>query len=454
MTTQNRLLEFEDKRYVWHPFTQMEDYEHEIPLIVKEGSGVHLWDIYGRRYIDGVSSLWVNVHGHRKKEIDRAIIDQLKLIAHSTLLGLSNIPAITLAKRLVEITPEGLEKVFYSDSGSEGVEIALKIALQYWRQIDDTSGKKTKFISFENAYHGDTVGAVSVGKIPLFHGIYKPLLFDTITTPSPYCYRCSYGNTKEECGGECLKRLEEILKNESETVTGLIEEPLVQGASGMLKAPKTFLSQIRALCSKYNVLMIADEVATGFGRTGKMWACEHEDVSPDIMIIAKGLTGGYLPLAATLTTQEIYNAFCGEYGQKKTFYHGHTYTGNQLCCAAALANLDVFKNEHVVEKLFPKIKALRKGLMRFAKLRHVGDVRLCGFMVGIELVKDKKTKESFLMEEKMGHNVIMEARKNRVILRPLGDVIVLMPPLSITLSELKDLLDVTYNAINKVTKSS
>ncbi len=451
MNKENRLLEFEDQRYLWHPFTQMKEYESEMPLIFEEGEGVYLRDIYGKRYLDGISSLWVNVHGHRRKEIDRAVGEQLKKIAHSTLLGISNVPAIKLARRLVEITPAGLEKVFYSDSGSEGVEIALKIAYQYWQQKGDRGKGKTKFISLENAYHGDTIGAVSVGKIPLFHQVYRSLLFETISAPSPYCYRCPCGKEQDSCGRECVKKLKDILAQNAEQVAGLIIEPLMQGAAGMLKAPFGFLAEVRELCSKYNVLLIADEVATGFGRTGKMFACEHEEVSPDLMVVAKGLTGGYLPLAATLATKDVYGAFLGEYAEQKTFFHGHTYTGNQLCCAAALASLDIFESDRVIDHLQPKIEQLSKGLERFVRLPHVGDVRQCGFMVGIELVRDKNTKEPYRWDERIGHKVIMEARKQGVLLRPLGNVIVLMPPLVINQKELKELLDVTYDSVKKVT---
>jgi adenosylmethionine-8-amino-7-oxononanoate aminotransferase len=451
MNKENRLLEFEDQRYVWHPFTQMQEYEGEIPLIFAEGEGVYLRDIYGKRFLDGISSLWVNVHGHRRKEIDRAIADQLKKLAHSTLLGSSNVPAVKLAKRLVDITPEGLEKVFYSDSGSEGIEIALKIAYQYWQQKGKEWRGKTKFISLENAYHGDTVGAVSVGKIPLFHQVYRPLLFETITAPSPYCYRCPYGKEPGSCGRECVRKLKDILEEHAAQVAGFVIEPLMQGAAGMLKAPRGFLREVRELCAKHRVLMIADEVATGFGRTGAMFACGHEDVTPDLMVVAKGLTGGYLPLAATLATKEVYSAFLGEYAEQKTFFHGHTYTGNQLCCAAALACLDIFKNDRVIDHLHPKIGQLGKGLERFVRLPHVGDVRQCGFMVGIELVRDKKTREPYRWEERVGHKVIMEARKLGVLLRPLGNVVVLMPPLVINQKELKELLDATYDSIRKVT---
>lgn len=434
-----------DRLFIWHPYTQMKDYEKEEPLIIEEGKGSYLKDIDGKWYLDGISSLWVTLHGHRNKEIDAALIKQINKIAHSTLLGLGNVPSIELAKRLVEITPEGLCKVFYSDNGSTAVEIALKIAFQYWQ--NKGKREKTKFISFVNAYHGDTIGAVSVGDIELFGQIFTPLCFEVLKVKAPYCYRCRLGLNYPACQIKCIEELENVLARHHSEVAGLILEPLVQGAAGMITQPEGFLKKVRRLCTKYQVLMIADEVATGFGRTGKMFACEWEDVSPDILCLAKSITAGYLPLAVTITTEEIYNAFLGEYKEKKTFFHGHTYTGNPLACACAITNLNLLTKKGVFSTLNRKIKYLSEGLERFRELEHVGDIRQKGFMVGIELVKNKKTKLAYQFEEKMGIKVIKEARKHGVILRPLGNVIVLMPPLNITQKELKILLDVTYLSI-------
>jgi len=323
-------LEADDKRYVWHPFTQMKDYLEEQPLIIEKGKGSFLWDIHGNRYLDGISSLWVTVHGHCREEIDNAIVEQVKMVSHSTLLGLTHPPAIALAGKLVEITPEGLNKVFYSDSGSTAVEIGLKMAFQYRLQKSDGASSKKRFISLRNAYHGDTVGAVSVGGIDLFHQIYRPLLFDSPKVESPYCYRCNLERTYPSCNMECLGHAEMVMEKHCHETAALIIEPLVQGAAGMLISPPGYLKGIKELCTKYNILMIADEVAVGFGRTGKMFACEHEDVIPDILILGKGITGGYLPLAATIVTDEIYSAFLGEYDEFKAFFHGHTYTGNPV----------------------------------------------------------------------------------------------------------------------------
>ena len=446
-------LELDDKRHIWHPFTQMKDYIQEKPLIIERGEGSFLWDIYGNKYLDGISSLWVTVHGHCREEITHAITEQVKKVSHTTLLGLSHPPAIELAKRLAQITPKGLNKVFYSDSGATAVEIALKMAFQYWLQKSNGYSDRKKFVSLKNAYHGDTIGAVSVGGIDLFHKTYQPLLFDSLKGESPYCYRCNLGKTYPSCDLGCLTQIEDVIKKHHHETSALIIEPLVQGASGMLVSPPGYLKGIRELCTRYNILMIADEVAVGFGRTGKMFACEHEDVAPDILTLGKGITGGYLPLAATITTDEIYNAFLGEYDELKTFFHGHTYTGNPVACAAALASLDVFEKDRTIIEIQKKIGFLEKGLKRFWDLKHVGDVRQKGFMVGIELVLNKDSKEPFPSQNKTGIKVIMEARRRGVILRPLGDVIVLMPPLSVTLQELDELLKVTFDSIRSVTEN-
>jgi adenosylmethionine-8-amino-7-oxononanoate aminotransferase len=432
----------------------MKDWEKDAPIIIESGKGAILTDIRGKKYIDGVSSLWVTVHGHRKKEIDQAIAKQLKKISHSTLLGLSNVPAIMLAEKLIEIAPHGLAKVFYSDSGSTAVEIALKIAFQYWHQRGPEYQRKTGFISLAGAYHGDTVGSVSVGGIDLFHSLYKPLLFHARRIDSPHCYRCTYGLTYPECQKTCFMHAERTIQKYASVTAALIIEPLVQGAAGMLIQPPGFVKRIRDLCTRNNILMIADEVATGFGRTGKMFACEHEQVSPDILCTAKGISGGYLPLAATLTTEEIYRGFLGEYGEFKTFFHGHTYTGNPLACAASLANIDLFRKEKTLARLQPKIAYLKKELTLFSELRHVGNIRQKGFMVGIELVKDRATKMPYQPVDKIGARTVLECRKRGLIIRPLGDVIVLMPPLSISLKELKQMVQIVFTSIKLVTESS
>jgi adenosylmethionine-8-amino-7-oxononanoate aminotransferase len=430
----------------------MQDYVQEEPLIIESGSGCTLRDIGGKEYLDGVSSLWTNVHGHRKAEIDAAIMEQLGKIAHSTLLGLSNVPAIRCAKKLVAIAPEGLRKVFYSDNGSTAVEVALKMAFQYHRQARSGSPQKTKFITLANAYHGDTIGSVSLGGIDLFHATYRQLLFHSLKAASPYCYRCPFGKTYPDCKTACLSQMEALMEEHAPEVAALVIEPLVQGAAGMIVQPPGYLKGVRELCTRHNIIMIADEVAVGFGRTGRMFACEHEHVRPDIMAVAKGITGGYLPLAATLTTEKIYEGFLGNYEEFKTLFHGHTYTGNPLACAAAVANMEIFAAESTVDKLQAKIARLQERLEEIKLLKHVGEIRQRGFMVGIELVADRGSREEFLPGAKIGHQVTLAARKRGLIIRPLGNVIVLMPPLSITSEELDRLCDITADSIREVTE--
>ncbi len=439
-----------DKKYIWHPFTQMKEWRQDDPVVIERGEGNYLFDTKGRRYLDGVSSLWCNIHGHRVGILDQAIKNQLEKIAHSTFLGLSNVPAIELSKKLIELAPRGLSKVFYSDSGSASVEVAIKMAYQYWHL--EGFPRKKRFLKLNNAYHGDTLGSVSVGGIKLFHEAYYPLLFKTLRAAAPYDYRDSFKGSEREYAAYCADKVEKVLKKSHREICALIVEPLMQGAAGMLKQPKGYLSLVRGLTKKYNVLLIADEVATGFGRTGKMFACEHEKVSPDFLCLAKGITAGYLPLSATLTTDKIYNAFLGAYGDFKAFFHGHTYSANPLACAVANANLKLFRKEKTLEKLQPKIKLLSRELEKIRHLSHVGEVRQAGFMVGIELVKDQGTKEPYVLAEKRGFEVARLARQRGVMIRPLGNVVVLMPPLSIRPQELKTLCQVIYDGVKKATE--
>jgi adenosylmethionine-8-amino-7-oxononanoate aminotransferase len=439
-----------DQRYLWHPFTQMSEWSASDPLIIESAEGNYLIDIHGRRYFDGVSSLWVTVHGHRKAEIDDAIRAQLERVAHSTLLGLSNVPAVELAEKLVGIAPPGLARVFYSDSGSTSVEIALKIAYQYWAQVGRP--EKRRFAALSNAYHGDTIGSVSVGGIDLFHQIFRGLLFDAFHVPSPYWYRFADAPDPRTCRDLCLAELERTLIEHAHEIAAFVVEPLVQGAAGMLIQPAGYLKRAAELCRKHDVLLICDEVASGFGRTGTLFACTQEGVAPDILCVAKGLTGGYLPLAATLTTDRIYQAFLGRHADRRTFFHGHTYTGNPLACAAALASIDLFERERVLERLAPRIDLL-DDLLRaeIGPLSHVGEIRQRGFMVGIELVADRETRAEYPYEMAIGARVCRTVRDHGVILRPLGSVIVLMPPLSTTDDELRMLVNATAKSIRAET---
>ena len=420
-------LAADDRTYLWHPFTQQQGWHDEEAPIIERGDGVWLWDVEGRRYLDGVSSLWCNVHGHRHPAIDIAIRDQLDKVAHSTMLGLTHGPAIELAKRLVAIAPPGLQRVFYSDSGSTAAEIALKMAFQFWQQRGGADARRTKFVTLKNAYHGDTIGSVSVGGIDLFHATYRPLLFETLAAEP--------GDAGD---------MERLLRENDGEVAAVVVEPLVQGAAGILTHPDGYLRAVRDLCDRHGVLLIVDEVATGFGRTGRMFACEHEDVAPDLMCLAKGITGGYLPLAATLATERVYEGFLGEHQEFRTFFHGHTYTGNPLACAAAIATLNVFEQEDTIARLQPKIELLEKLLRRVKAIPTVREVRQRGLMVGIEL-------EEFPLAARMGHQVTLAARERGAIVRPLGDVVVLMPPLAIESADLRLLVDVTVESIEVAT---
>jgi adenosylmethionine-8-amino-7-oxononanoate transaminase/dethiobiotin synthase len=446
----NNLAE-RDKKYLWHPFTQMKDWVKEDPVIIERGKGSYLYDTLGNQYLDGNSSYWVNVHGHRKREIDEAVVRQIGKVAHSTFLGLSNVPAIELSEKLIKIVPDGLKRVFYSDNGSTAVEAGLKMAFQYWQQKGRDFRKKRKFIAFKNAYHGDTVGAVSIGGIDLFHSVFKPLLFDVIFAPSPYCYRCPLEKKYPECSLACAGELERIAEENRDTAAAIIIEPKVMMPGGIITAPEGFLKRVRDICAKYNILMIADEVAVGFGRTGKMFACEHENAPPDILLLSKSLTGGYMPLAATITTEEIYEGFLGEYSEFRTFFHGHTYTGNPLACSAAIANLDLFEKERILDSLQDKILFLKDELIKFSDLDHVGDVRQCGLITGIEIVLDKGTKEPYPLEEKMGIQIAKEARDRGLIIRPIGNVVILVPPLSSKKDEIHKMAEIIYDAIEVVT---
>src|SRR3954468_9003878 len=377
-------LALDDLRHLWHPFTQQQGWEQEGPLIVEQADRCELIDVDGRRYIDGVSSLGCNLHGHRHPVLDIAVHEQLDRMAHSTMLGLSHPPAIELARRLVELAPPGLQRVFYSDSGSTAAEIAVKMAFQYWQQRGGDDARQTRFVGPREAYHGDPIGSVSVGGIDLFHSMYRPLLFDAL--------KAEPGDPADMEGG---------LAEHAGEVAAVVGEPLVQGAAGMLMQPNGYLREVRELCDRHGVLMICDEVAVGFGRTGRMFACEHEGVTPDLLCVAKGITGGYLPLAATLATERIYEGFLGEHQDFRTFFHGHTYTGNPLACAAAIATLNVFEQEDTIGKLQPKIELLERLLEPVGAMPAVAEVRRRGFMVGIEL-------EGFPVDARMGHRVTME----------------------------------------------
>lgn len=435
-----------DREHVWHAFTQMQDYE---PLIVTHASGCVLTDIEGRELIDGVSSVWCNIHGHQHPIIDSAIREQLNKVAHVTSLGMSNPTTIELARRLAEITPDGLEHTFFSGDGASSVEVALKMAFQYWHQREDPRPQKNTYIALGSAYHGDTLGSVSVGGVARFHEMFEPLLFNVIRVENPNTYRLPEGVSATDATAYYLDKLESTLATHHQQVAAMVIEPLVQGAAGLIMQPEGYLRGVRELTRKYDVLLIADEVAVGFGRTGKMFACEHESVSPDIMCLAKGLTGGYLAMSATIATTEIWNAFLGS--GLKTFYHGHTYAGNPLAAAAALATLDIFHDEATLENVATRSQELREALeTRIASHPLVGNIRQRGLIAAIELVADKATKDPLNATLGTGYKVCQAALDKGVWLRPLRDTLVIMPPLSINQQQLQQIVDAVDYGLNQL----
>ena len=437
-----------DRNVLWHPFTQHAAWGDEEFPVIERAEGSWLVDLDGRRYLDGVSSMWCTATGHRNPRVVRALRRQLATLDHATFLGLTNRPAIELAEKLLAKAPRGLARVFYSDNGSTAVEIALKMAVQYWRQSG--RGSRTTFVSLGEAYHGDTAGAMSVGGVDVFLEAYRPLLFPTLRSPTTYSYRCPKATTLEACASHCVDDLRALLERRSDEVAGVVMEPVVQGAGGMIVQPPGFVKAVEELCRRHDVFLILDEVMTGFGRTGTFFACEQDGVRPDLMAVSKGLTGGFLPLAATLATRRIFEGFLGEVRDRRALYHGHTYTGNPLGCAAALGTLESFEKDRILEKLPPKIEALRRGLEPLERHPRVGEIRQRGLLAGIELVSSKTTRESFRYEDRTGHRVILEARRRGAILRPLADVIVVMPPLTASRAELRALTDITVDSIRAV----
>ena len=451
-TEERQVLLDADRSALWKPFTQMAGYVEGEPLILREGRGNWLRDIDGRVFLDGVSSLWVSVHGHSHPTIVRRVREQLDTLDHATMLGPSTLPAVQLAEKLVKIAPGHghLSRVFYSDSGSTAVEIAVKMAYQYFAQHrDESQRKRNVFVTLSGAYHGDTLGSVSVGGIDLFHQIYAPLLFSTRQAPGPDPYHRAFGEDPVAHEAACLRALELIFEEESGKVAALVMEPLMQGASGMLRHSVDFLRSAAALAREHGALLIIDEVATGFGRSGRMFACDVAGVVPDLLCMAKGISGGVLPLAATLASEQIYEGFLGDYTEYRTFFHGHSYTGNPLACAAALASLEVFEEERTLERLAPRIEQLESWLNRLNTHPHVGSIRRLGVMVGIELVANKRTGTPFDAGLRVGNRVIEAALNHGLLIRPLGDVVVLMPTLAITEDELNFLCTTVERSINE-----
>ena len=446
--TNHEKLQQKDLKYIWHPCSQMKDYEKFPPIVIKSGKGVYLKDVEGREYIDAVSSWWVNLFGHSNTRINEALYRQVNNLEHVIFANFSHEPAIELSERIVKLLPEGLSKVFFSDNGSSAVEIALKMSFQYHQQIGKS--EKTKFVALSDAYHGETLGALSVSGVDLYNEIYKPLLLDTKRVTGPDCYRCEFDKKREDCNAECFRYMkQEIEKNHSE-ISAVIIEPMVQCAAGMKMYSSEYLKKLRKICDQFDINLIADEIAVGFGRTGKMFACEHADISPDIMCLSKGLTAGYMPMALTVTTDKIYDAFYDEYNTFKAFLHSHSYTGNPLGCAIAVETLNIFEQDNVLEnntKMSEFINIKMKKMIE--SIPHVGEYRQIGMISAIELVDDRNTKSPIDSNKRVGYEIYKKALDRGVILRPLGNIIYFMPPFIISESEVDKVIDVARESILK-----
>lgn len=445
--TQEQLSKI-DLQYIWHPCSQMKDYETLPPIVIDHGKGVYLYDKNGKRYLDVVSSWWCNLLGHCNEKISARMKQQLDKLEHVIFANFTHEPAIQLCERLVQILPKGLCKFNFSDNGSAAIECALKMAFQY--QYQTGHPEKKRFMALSEGYHGETIGALSVGGLDLYAEIYKPMLMDIVRVEAPDCYRCPYGECRDTCQCECFQQAEEALSKYGQEIAAFIMEPLVQGSAGMRIYPPLYLKKLREACDRYGVLLIADEIATGFGRTGKLFACDHAGITPDILCMSKGLTGGYLPMAITVTTQEIYDAFYDDYNKGKAFMHSHTYSGNPLACSAALAVQDILEEEQILEHAAQRADYLHEQLMNaLGDHPNVGEIRHIGLINGIELVADRKTKTPFPSEDRVGYQIYKRALQEGVIFRPLGDVIYFNPPLIIKEEEINEAVAVCKKVITE-----
>lgn len=441
-------LQKKDLKYIWHPCSQAKDYEDFPPIVVKRGKGVYLYDMKENAYLDGVSSWWVNLFGHSNDRINNAIISQLNKLEHVIFANFTHEKAIEFSEKIIRLAPEGLSRVFFSDNGSSAVEIALKMSYHYHSHDKDL--KKRKFVSLSNAYHGETLGALSVGDLGIFSDIYKPLMINHYKAEAPDCYRCKYGENRESCKAECFAHMEELLIKNHKEIASVIIEPMVQGAAGMKIYSSIYLKKLRKVCDEYNIHLIADEIAVGFGRTGKMFACEHGEISPDFMILSKGITAGYMGMSVVLTTEEIYNSFYGEYSELRTFMHSHTYAGNALACAAACETLKIFEEENIIEKNVDKSAVIKSLVdMKIKNHPYIGEFRQIGMIGAIELVKDKKTKETFSLKNRVGYSIYKNALKRGVLLRPLGNIIYFMPPYCIEERDIDKMVTGAIDSINQ-----
>ncbi|WP_330383744.1 adenosylmethionine--8-amino-7-oxononanoate transaminase [Romboutsia hominis] len=446
-------LQEKDLKYIWHPCSQMKDYETFKPIVIEKGKGVFLEDVNGKKYLDAVSSWWVNLFGHSNERINKALYNQANTLEHTIFANFSHKPAINLCEKIINITPDRLDKVFFGDNGSSAIEISLKLSFQYHQQIGKC--KKTKFVKISDAYHGETTGALAVSDMDLYSKIYKPMLIDTVKVEGPDCFRCKFDKNRDTCNAECFINMENTIKEIHEEVSAIIVEPIVQCAAGMKIYSPKYLVHLRKLCDKYDINLIADEIAVGFGRTGKMFACEHSDISPDIMCLSKGLTAGYMPLSLVLMSNKIYNAFYDEYNTMKAFLHSHSYSGNALGCSVAVETLKIFEEENVLDKNKDKSDYLREKVESVLNdIPYVGEYRQIGMIGAIELVKNKDTKEPFESEKRVGYNIYQNALEKGVLLRALGNIIYFMPPYVISKEEIDFMVEVARDSIIKYFKEN
>lgn len=439
-------LQEKDLRYIWHPCAQMKDYEQFPPKVIVRGEGVWLYDEQGQRYLDAVSSWWVNLFGHANQRLSQVLAQQAQTLEHTIFANFTHLPAIEVAERLVRLTPQGLNKVFFADNGSAAIEVALKMSFQYHAQKNKT--RKKRFLALTNAYHGETIGALSVGGVDLYNEVYTPLLLDTVRSQGPDCYRCPFQQQPSHCQAQCIEFVERDLQQHHEEITAVIIEPLIQAAAGMKMYPPIYLKKLRALCTTYDVHLIADEIAVGFGRTGSLFACEQADISPDFLCLSKGITGGYLPLSVVVTTDDVYEAFYDDYQTMKAFLHSHSYTGNTLACRIAQEVLTMFEDENVMAMVQEKGAMLRRQAeTAFCDLPYVGEYRQIGLVGAIELVVDKTTKQPFPSEERIGYHIYKKALEKGLLIRPLGNILYFMPPYTITEEEMTFMVTTTKDTL-------
>jgi adenosylmethionine-8-amino-7-oxononanoate aminotransferase len=443
------MLAARDLRVVWHPCTQMKDHESLPMIAIRSGAGAWLEDFDGKRYLDAVSSWWVNLFGHANPRINAALQNQMAKLEHVIFAGFTHEPAVRLSEQLVALAPAGLTRCFFADNGSAAVEVAIKMSFHYWRNRGRP--QKTRFVTLANSYHGETLGALAVGNVELYKSLYKPLLMDVFTVPSPDCYHRESGESWEAYSLRQFEHMEHLLAKHAAEVAAVIVEPLVQCAGGMRMYHPVYLKRLREACTRHGVLLIADEIAVGFGRTGTVFACEQAGITPDFLCLSKGLTGGYLPLSVVMTTEDTYAAFYDEYTNLTAFLHSHSYTGNPLACAAALATLEIFATDRVIERNRPKAAYLARRAFELEHHPHVTEVRQCGMIVAVEFAKDRQSREPYPWQERRGQRIYLSSLQQGVLLRPIGNVVYFMPPYVVDESEIDLMVQAAAEGIEKAT---